>query len=77
KAVIASSSETGRRLTKAAIWVREDNTAEGFAQAMISLYKDENRQQQLAQQAALEAPAFNRQQLLTSAWKYIQQSMNE
>jgi len=77
KAIIASSSDTGRRLTKAAIWVREDNTAEGFAQAMISIYKDESRQQQLAQQAATEAPQFNRQQLLTIMWKYIQQTMNE
>ena len=73
KAIIATASEANRQLTGAAAWVEENETAAGFAKAMILLYKDESRQQLLVQQAKEQALQFNRQQMLSSAWQQIEQ----
>ena len=73
KAIIASASASNRQLTSAAAWVEENETAAGFAKAMILLYKDENQQQLLVQQAKEQALLFNRQQMLSAAWQQIEQ----
>ncbi len=73
KAVIASGYEKNRSFTAAAEWVPEGEVAAGFAKAMLLLYKDEQRQQALAQQAALAASTFSRQQMLTDIWQCVTQ----
>jgi glycosyltransferase involved in cell wall biosynthesis len=73
KAIIATASETNRQLTSAAAWVAENETATGFAKAMILLYKDESQQLLLVQQAKEQALLFNRRQMLSAAWQQIEQ----
>jgi glycosyltransferase involved in cell wall biosynthesis len=73
KAVIATGNDTNRRLTSAALWVEENQTAEGFSKAMILLYRDESQLQLLVQQAKQEAAVFDRQQMLAAVWQHIEQ----
>lgn len=69
KAVIASDTYSNRQITEAAEWVDKNNTAGGFAKAMILLYKDEKHQQLLVQQTIESAKQFNRRQMLTEVWQ--------
>jgi len=71
KAVIATDNPVNRRLTNAAAWVEDSNTAEGFAKAMILLYKDEKQQQLLVQQTKEPGAQYSRQQMLDMAWQCI------
>lgn len=73
KAVIAADNPACRKVTGSAIWVEDNNTAEGFAKAMILLYKDESRQQELVQQMKEQAAQYTRNQLLETAWQCIEQ----
>ena len=73
KAIIATDNKINRQLTGAVAWVEDNNTVEGFAKAMILLYKDENQQQLLVQQTKELAKQFNRQQMLATAWQCIEQ----
>jgi glycosyltransferase involved in cell wall biosynthesis len=73
KAIIATDNKMNRQLTSAAAWVEDSNTAEGFAKAMILLYKDESQQQLLVQQTKEQAKQFNRQHMLAVAWQCIEQ----
>ena len=73
KAIIATNNDINRQITTAAEWVDKGNTAEGFAKAMILLYKDEKQQQLLVQQNRQQALQFNRHQMLETAWKCIEQ----
>jgi hypothetical protein len=71
KAVIATDTAVNRQLTNAAAWVEPGNTVEGFAKAMILLYKDEQQQQLLVQQTKEQATQFNRQEMIAAAWRCI------
>jgi len=71
KAIITTDNTTTRAFTSAAAWVDENDTEDGFAKAMILLYKDEARQQQLVLQTREAANRFNRQQMLATAWEHI------
>lgn len=73
KAMIATDNEMNRQFTNAAAWVEHNTTAEGFAKAMILLYKDENQQQLLIQQTKEQSKEFDRQQMLAAAWQCIEQ----
>ncbi|MFT3932013.1 MAG: glycosyltransferase [Chitinophagaceae bacterium] len=73
KAIIATDCNVNRQITDKALWVEPQNTTEGFAKAMILLYKDENQQQSLAQQIKERSIDFNHQQMLASAWHCIEQ----
>jgi glycosyltransferase involved in cell wall biosynthesis len=72
KAVIASDNYINRQITEKAEWVEISNTAEGFAKAMILLYKDEKHQQLLVQQTIEPARQFNRGQMLAEVWARIE-----
>lgn len=72
KAVIASDTYTNRQMIPAAEWVDKNNTAAGFAKAMILLYKDEQHQQSLVQQTIAPSAQFNRQQMLSELWQCIE-----
>ncbi len=71
KAIIATDTIVNRQLTNAAAWVEPGNTVEGFAKAMILLYKDEQQQQLLVQQTKEQAMQFNRQQMIEAVWLSI------
>ena len=71
KAVIATGNTTTRAFTSAAAWAEENDTEDGFAKAMILLYKDEAKQQQLVQQTREAAARYNRRQMLATAWDHI------
>ncbi len=73
KAIIATDTAANRKIIDAAAWVDDKNMAEGFATAMIRLYKDENQQQLLVQQTSAQAAQCNRQQMLAAAWQCIGQ----
>jgi len=73
KAVIATSSPQNRQITGAAVWVEPADTTDGFAKAMIQLYKDENQLQLLVQQTKEQSKQFNRQQMIADAWQCIEQ----
>lgn len=73
KAIIATDTAANRRIITAAAWVEDNNMAQGFATAMIRLYKDESQQQQLVQQTTAQAAQCNRQQMMATAWQCIQQ----
>ena len=62
-----------RQITGAAEWVHKNHTAEGFAKAMILLYKDEKHLQLLVQQTKEAASQFSRRQMLEDAWQCITQ----
>jgi glycosyltransferase involved in cell wall biosynthesis len=72
KAIIASDMYSNRQITQVAEWVDKNNTAEGFAKAMILLYKDEKHQQLLVQQTLESAKQFNRGQMLTEVWQCVE-----
>jgi glycosyltransferase involved in cell wall biosynthesis len=72
KAVIATDNQRNRQVIPAAEWVDKNNTAEGFAKAMIRLYKDEKHQQSLVQQTIEPAKQFNRGQMLAEVWQCIE-----
>jgi glycosyltransferase involved in cell wall biosynthesis len=72
KAVIASDNCINRQITENAEWIDTNNTAEGFAKAMILLYKDEKHQQLLVQQTIEPATQFNRGQMLAEVWARIE-----
>jgi len=73
KAVIATANAVNRQVTEAALWVEPGDTAEGFAKAMILLFKDEQQQQLLVQQAREQWGGYNRRQMLAAAWRCIEQ----
>ena len=72
KAVIATDNTVNRQLTDAAAWVQSDHTEEGFAKAMILLFKDEQQQQLLVQQAREQWGSYNHRQMLEAAWRCIE-----
>jgi glycosyltransferase involved in cell wall biosynthesis len=72
KAVIASDTYINRQMIQAAEWVDKNDTAAGFAKAMILLYKDEQHQQSLVQQTIAPSAQFNRQQMLSELWQCIE-----
>jgi glycosyltransferase involved in cell wall biosynthesis len=72
-AVVASDNPVNRQLTNAVIWIDNDNLQDGFAKAMMLLYKDENQKQLLVQKAKEEAKQFNRQQMVEEIWQSIKQ----
>lgn len=49
-AMIASDTAINREATPAASWIDNNNMEEGFAQAMINLYKDESQKQEIVRQ---------------------------
>ncbi len=73
KAIITTDNDVNRQIVTAAEWVDKNNTAEGFAKAMILLYKDEKQQQLLVQQNSEQALQCNRLHMLEAAWKCIEQ----
>lgn len=73
KAVIATANAVNRQVTDAAAWVEPGHTAEGFAKAMILLFKDEQQQQLLVQRAREQWGGYNRRQMLSAAWQCIEQ----
>ena len=73
KAIIASGTLINRQISNAAEWVEPGQTAEGFAKAMMSLYKDEAQQLLLVQQTKEAAVLFNRQIMLDTVWQCIEQ----
>src|SRR5450432_341173 len=72
KAVIATDNYINRQITANAEWVDENNIAEGFAKAMILLYKDEKQLQSKVQQAVETSGNFNRSRMLTEVWNCIE-----
>ncbi|MEP6747738.1 MAG: glycosyltransferase [Bacteroidota bacterium] len=72
KAIIATDNYSNRQITETAEWVDKNNTAEGFAKAMILLYKDEKHQQLLVQQTVEAAKQFNRPRMLEEVWACIE-----
>jgi Glycosyl transferases group 1 len=72
-AVIARSNPANHQLTDAALWIDNNNVQEGFAKAMMLLYKDENHKGILVQKAKEEAKRFNRQQMLEEVWQRIKE----
>ena len=73
KAAIATDNPVNRQYNWPAAWVNEDETEEGFAKAMILLYKDEQQLQQLVQQAVTAAALLNRQQMMQNIAQAIEQ----
>jgi len=73
KAVIASDNYSNRQITPAAEWVDKNNTAEGFAKAMILLYRDEKHLQLLVQQTTGPSRQLNRGQMLAEVWQCIEE----
>jgi len=73
KAVIATDNAVNRQLTNDAAWVQPGHTEEGFAKAMILLFKDEQQQQLLVQQASEQWGNYNHRQMLEAAWQCIEQ----
>jgi glycosyltransferase involved in cell wall biosynthesis len=72
KALIASSQPVSHAVIAAAEWVDKNDTAEGFAKAMILLYKDEKHLQRLEYQSRQEAMQLNRGQMLYAVWGCIE-----
>jgi glycosyltransferase involved in cell wall biosynthesis len=72
-AIIATDTATNRQFTNAALWIDKNKTEEGFGNAMILLYKDENQKQLLIQQVKNEAKHFKRKQMLKETWQGIKQ----
>ncbi len=71
KAIIISDQPVNRAIIETAAWIDKNNTAEGFAKAMILLYKDEKHLQWLIQQSKQAASELNRQQMLATVWDTI------
>jgi glycosyltransferase involved in cell wall biosynthesis len=72
-AFVATDNEVNRQFTDAALWVDKNNPEEGFGNAMILLYKDENQKQILIQKAKQETKHFSRQRMLKKIWECIKQ----
>ena len=70
-AIIASDTEANRQLTDTAIWVDNNHLQEGFANAMMLLYKDENQKQQLVEKVKEQAGSFAREKMLGEVWQSI------
>jgi len=72
KALIATDQPVTRAIITRAEWIDKTDTAEGFAKAMISLYKDEKKLQGLEQQSREAALQLNRSRLLAALWDSIE-----
>jgi len=73
KALIASDQAINRAIIPSAEWVDKNNTTEGFAKAMILLYKNETHLQWLQQQSRQAAIELDRGQMLSGVWESIEQ----
>jgi len=72
KALIVSDQAVNRAIIASAEWVDKNNTAEGFAKAMILLYKNEKHLQWLQQQSREAAMQLSRRQMLSAVWDCIE-----
>lgn len=70
-AIIASDIPANRQLTDTAIWIDNNHLQEGFANAMMLLYKDESQKQQLVEKIKEQAKSFVRQKMLGEVWQSI------
>ena len=72
-AVIASDIPINHEWTDAAEWIDNSRLEEGFAQAMMLLYKDESRKQQLLQKAKQETTSAGGGEMIEAIGRIIRE----
>jgi len=71
KASIVSDTTPLKSITQAAIWINNHELQEGFAQAMIQLYKDEKQKTALQEMAKQENLQYGWPQLISEFWQVV------